>query len=171
MIEIEVAQPNTNFHFRPLQRTVRGRFEMAAVPEPMAKIEASNWPLPIPGQRLGIDREGIGYIIEPLHEAGNAPIREKIEKRGAKLEPAQTLYEAIDLPTWHYWLKRAVDSGLCRIVAGKLPDAIEGTPRKNFILADPGPTAGDKLTAAIEAQTAAFAGLTAAIGELLKARK
>lgn len=159
-LEIEIdGQHNENLHFRPLQRSIRGRFDFNRVAEPMARLKAGDWPTPIPSQRLGVDREGVGYLVEPLHDDKHAATREKIKKRGMELEPKLQVFENIDLPTWYFWLKRAVESGIAKIVSGKLPDRIDGEPRKNFILNEPEQSATDKLTAAIEKQTAMFAKL------------
>ena len=131
----------------------------------MSKIKAHEWPVPIPSQRLGIDPDGNGYIREPLHDGEFAPIKEKIEKMGMKLEPAVQEFPAIDLPTWLFWMQRAVESGLAKVVGGKLPDHIEGKPKMNFVLNEPPTSATDKLTAAIERQTTMFAKLLERLGE------
>ena len=156
VIEVEIdGSHNECLGFRPLPgRTVRGRFDLNRVAEPMARLKSSEWPVPIPGQRLGIDEDGTGYIKEPLHEEAYAPIREKIEKRGLKLEPAVTTFDNVHLPSWLFWLKKAVESGIAKIVAGSLPAKIEGKPRKNFITNEPPVSASDKLTAAIDRQSA-----------------
>jgi hypothetical protein len=171
VVEVEVNVPNTNWHFRPLQRAIRGPFDMAKMNEPLAKIEAANWPLPIPGQRLGIDREGIGYLEEPLHAPAHAAVREKIEKRGMRFEPVLQTFPGIDVVSWHFWLMRAVECGLVTVVKGSLPTAIDATlARKDYINAPAQPTANDRLTAAIEAQTHAFRDLTAAITQLVASK-
>ena len=165
-VEIEIdGSHNENLHFRPLQRAVRGRFDFMRIGEPMAKVQAAQWPTAIPGQRLGIDADGTGYVVEPLHDDEHALIKEKIEKQGMKLEPELQIFDGIHLPSWQYWLKRAVESGLATIVSGKLPDKIEGKPRKNFILAEPDPSPTDKLTVALERQNELFAKLLEKLGE------
>ena len=118
----------------------------------MAMIESTKWPKPIPSQRLGIDLEGLGYIAEPLHDAENAVLREKITKQGAKLEPELQTFSNIDLPTWYFWMKRAVEAGIAKVVKGKLPDKIDGQPRVNFVTNEPTQGPMDALTAAIEKQ-------------------
>jgi hypothetical protein len=76
---------------------------------------------------------------------------------------------AVDLATWVYWTKRAVAAGVARIVDGKLPDSVPGTPRLRFLTtAEPEPI--DRLTAAMDRQTAAFERLTAALTDALAAR-
>ena len=165
-IEIEIdGDRNESLRFRPLQRSIRGRFDLNRIAEPQARLRAAELPLPIPGQRLGIDPSGTGYLIEPLHDEDHATIREKIEKKGMKLEPELTEFPNIDLPTWLYWLKRAVESGIAKITKGKLPDKIDGKPRKNFVMAEPEPSVTDKLTAALEKQSVLFEKLLAKLGE------
>lgn len=165
-VEIEIdGSHNEHLHFRPLQRSVRGRFDFNRIGEPMARIKATEWPLPIPSQRIGIEANGTGYIIEPLHDAEHAPIREKIEKTGKKLEPALQSFDNIHVPSWMYWIQRAVESGIARVVSGKLPAKIEGTPKKSFIFAEPEPSTTDKLTAAIDRQTAVFEKLISVLAD------
>ena len=161
-IEIAVEGPhNENLFFRPLQRAIRGRLDLMKIGEPMAKVKTTEWPDPIPGQRLGIDPDGNGYVAEPLHDDEYATIKEQIEKRGQKLEPDIVEYENIDLPTWLYWIKRAVEDGICKLIKGKLPAKIEGEIRKNFIVSRPKQSEAQSLTAAIERQTQVFERLLA----------
>lgn len=156
-VEIEIDGPcNENLHFRPLQRAVRGRFDLNRVGEPMARMKSVEWPRPIPSQRLGIDADGSGYILEPLHDAENAAMRERIEKQGMKLAPACETFDDVHLPTWLFWIKRAVESGVARVVAGTLPQRIDGTPKRNFIVDRPAQSTGDRLAAAIERQNELF---------------
>lgn len=170
-IELEIdGQYNECLHFRPIQRAVRGRFDMQRIGEPMARVKAQEWAMPIPSQRLGINPDGIGYISEPLHDAEYAPLKEKIEKQGMRLEPKLQTFEGIHLPSWLYWLKQAVASGLARVVKGKLPDVIDGEPRKNFILAAPEQSTADKLTNALTEQTAAFNRLSDALLKVLESK-
>ena len=165
-VEIEIdGSHNEALLFRPLQRSVRGRFDMMRMGEPMARVKATDWPTPIPSQRLGIDADGNGFLCEPLHDDEYVVLKEKIESQGMRLEPAIQEFLDIDVATWQFWLKSAVDSGLAKIVRGKLPDKIDGKPRMNFITNDPEPPAVDKLTAAIEKQTAMFEKLLNKLGE------
>ena len=152
-VELEIdGAGNECLHFRPLERKLRGRLDLTRVKEPLAAVEAQKWPKPIPSQRLGIDAMGIGYLLEPLHDADNTALREKITKQGMGLEPARMTFEGIDLPTWYFWLQRAVESGIAKVISGKLPERIEGKPRMNFVMAEPEPSTSDRLTAAIERQ-------------------
>jgi len=154
-VEIEIDGPqNEALYFPPLKRSIRGRFDMLRVSEPQAKVRASEWPTAIPSQRVGIDDQGTGYIVEPLHDAAHSALREKIQAMPAKLEPAKQEFAA-HAPTWLHFLKLAVESGIARVVKGKLPARIEGTPQTDFICQRE-PSTEDKLTAAIERQTQAF---------------
>ena len=157
-VEVEIGGPlNECLSFRPLPgRLVRGRYDLNRVAEPLAKLKSAEWPVPVPGQRIGVDAEGIGYLAEPLHSPEHKPLREKIERAGMRLEPELTTFEGVDVVSWLYWLKRAVEGGIARVVKGALPDKIDGKPRKNFIMAEPEPSAVDKLTAAIEKQSQLF---------------
>ena len=66
-IEIEIDGPcNERLHFRPLQKSIRGRFDMMRIGEPMAKVKAQEWPTAIASQRLGIGPDGAGYDMEPV---------------------------------------------------------------------------------------------------------
>lgn len=163
-IEIEVDGPhNEKMYFQPISRAIRGRFDFNRLNEPMARIRASAWPVPIPSQRLGIDPDGNGYIIEPLHDEEYAPIKEQIEKKlEMRLEPAITEFENVDLPTWLFWLNAIYETGMVKVTKGKLPAKVEGKPRLDFIVNREQSTE-DKLTEALHAQTEAFNKLTDAL--------
>jgi len=153
-VEIEIdGERNESLYVRPLQRSIRGRFDLNRVGEPMARMKTYRWPVPILSQRIGIDQDGVGYLSEPLHDGAHAPIKERIEKQGQRLEPELQTFANIHQPTWLFWIKRAVQSGLARVVGGSLPDKIDGKPRMNFIVDRPAETTGERLTAAIERQT------------------
>jgi hypothetical protein len=156
-IEIEVDGPyNENLMFRPLQRAIRGRFDLNRVAEPMARMRSAEWPQPIPSQRLGIEADGSAYVLEPLHDEEHAAIKERIERQGMKLPPKCETFDGVDLVTWLFWIKRAVNSGIARVVAGQLPKVIDGVPKMNFIVDRPAQSAGDRLAAAIERQNVLF---------------
>ncbi len=166
VIEIEIdGEHNECLHFRPLQRSIRGRLDLMRIGEPMAKVKTTEFPDPIPGQRLGIDPSGTGYLSEPLHDEEYAPIKERILKKGQELEPELLEFENVDLPTWLFWIKRAVEDGIAKVVKGKLPGKIEGKVKKNFIVSRPEQTQNDKLTAAINKQTQVFEKLLAKMSE------
>src|SRR5262245_21937795 len=128
IIEIEVDTPNNNsLHFLPIGRDIRGRFDYARVAEPQAALERSAFPLGIPSQRLGIDTdEGVGYIVEMLYEPQHKAIRATLERKAFGLPPErETFRVGADTATWLYWMKRAVESGVARLVRGKFPEKIE----------------------------------------------
>jgi hypothetical protein len=153
-LEIEVVGPhNENLFFRPLGRTVRGRFDLNLVKEPLARMKVVDWPQPIPGQRIGVDPvAGEGYIAEPLHDDEHRAARERIAARGQSLPPAREAFPAVDVATWLWWLKTAVERGLARIVKGELPATIKGPVQRSFLLAAPRETREDKLVTALERQ-------------------
>ena len=166
-IEIEVdGKHNEAFHFRPIGRTVRGRFDLSKVSEPLAQMQRGKFPLPIPSQRLGIDIElGEGFIAEPLHEVEHTAIRDVIETRGFKLPAEREAFASVHVPTWIFWIKRAVESGLARVVKGTLPATIEGEPQKSFITKRPEVKTDDRLVAAIERQNELMAALLSQLGK------
>src|SRR5579862_5889127 len=106
-IEVEIdGAANEQLFFAPLQRRIRGKFDLNRVAEPLARMKTREWPQPIPGQRLGIDLEtGQGYLTEPLHESANGAIKERI-LRTAKLGPEREAFASVHVPTWLYWIKR-----------------------------------------------------------------
>lgn len=172
-VEIEVdGQFNECLMFRPIQRQVRGRFDMGRIGEPQAKVKAHEW-LPIPSQRIGINAAGDGYLSEPLHAPEHAALREKIQKLSlGKLEPPVQIFPNVDIATWLFWMKRAVDSGLARVVKGQLPEVIEGKVRKNFLTVESTePSSGEKLTTVLEGLTASFNRLADAILQSNQAKK
>lgn len=160
-LEIEACGPHCeSMRFKPLNRMVRGEFDFNKVCEPMARMEAAKWPSgPVPGQRLGIDEEGVGYIEEPLHKPEFAVLKERLEKKGLKLEPELQTWTDVDQATWLYWLRRAVEAGIARLTKGTLPVKIEGKPRTRFTLNDPKPTAVDRLTESLDRQSRLMAQL------------
>lgn len=152
-LEIEIdGACNEHFHFRPLGRSIRGRFDLVRESEPLAMMSRGQWPMPIPSQRVGIDENCIGYVSEPLHDPEHSATRDKIQSKGMQLPPARETFAAIDVTTWLYWLKRAVESGLAKITKGKLPDKIEGEPQKSFITTRPPVKKEERLAAALEEQ-------------------
>jgi len=154
VIEVEVdSSTNDNLHFAPLQRRVRGRFDYNRDTEPKAKLRTGEWPHPVPGQRIALDlTAGTGSIIEPLREPEARIMREKIERSGMGIAENET-FTGIHVPTWLYWIKRAVESGLARIVNNaKLPDKIDGEPQLSFITR-PRKNPNDRLAEAIDTNT------------------
>lgn len=159
-LEIEIdGKENECLHFRPLQRSIRGRFDFARLREPMSGVMRSAWPEAIPSMRLGIEGAD-GYLLEPLYNDEHKQAREKIELAGMKLADERETFANIDLPTWVFWLRRAIESGIAKIVSGKLPDRVEGTPQLSFItVREPSDTA--RLATAIEQTNVLLAELVA----------
>jgi hypothetical protein len=135
MVEIVIDNScNRNLHFRPLQRTLRGTFDLNRVPEPQARMKATQFPRPIPGMRIAVDADKkTATITDPLHEPEHVAIREKIEARGLKLGPAVERFDNIDANTWLFWMRRAVGSGTCKIVSGSFGVIDEAAARKDFV--------------------------------------
>ncbi|HEV7281329.1 MAG TPA: hypothetical protein VGN57_14095 [Pirellulaceae bacterium] len=150
-VEIEVSGPkNEALIFAPLQRRIRGRFDLGKVAEPSARMRITDYPEAIPGQRLRLDyASGEGAVVEPLHDAKHAALREKIGKRGVRFSPACEAIDSADVATWHFWLRRAVESGHARIVAGAFAEDVPGKPKVSFIT-KPVESSNDKLTAALD---------------------
>ncbi len=138
---------NVNWFFRPLQFSLRGKFDMSRAIDNNARAKSYSAPI-VPGQRLILDIDKrTGTIIEPLRDEANAhivkrigrflghPIKVLLEDDPLQVGPRETVRELTDprdVPTWLYWIRRGVESGCCRIISGKLPDKIEGKPRKVF---------------------------------------
>lgn len=157
-VEIEVSGPrNEQMYFRPLQRNVRGRFDFHKCQD-LDKLLADKWPVPLPGQRLGIDSSGVGYVLEPLHAEEHRALREAIEKLGFKLEPERQEYRVEDENSWAFWIARAVECGIARVTQGTLPKYDRDEAQKNYVIRRE-PERTDKLAAAIQAQTEVFAKL------------
>jgi hypothetical protein len=147
VIEVEVDTPlNNSWHFLPLERTLRGRFDPRRGNPNVARDVQDEFASGIPGQRLGIDLE-TGDAI-----ASDPELAAKITKRKMALPPAQEVFkvEKDNLATWWYWLKRGVESGIVKVLKGKLPDKMDGKVRKRFAVLDQKSEAdkrGDKLLA------------------------
>ena len=90
--------------------------------------------------------------MEPLHDEEHSATREKIERKGMSIAPEKGTFEGVDIDTWAYWIAKAIDAKVARIVSGELPAFDASKARRSFITADePDPT--DRLAAAVEAQT------------------
>src|SRR5882757_5453439 len=106
-VEFDTAN-NANVFFQPLQRTLRGRFDVRRMKD--AGRLFSEWPQPIPGQRLSVNFDsGECEIIEPLWEAPYTATRERIEQRGMKLAPGKESVQAHPA-TLHFWLRELIDA-------------------------------------------------------------
>jgi len=165
VLEIEVdGRCNESLHFRPLGRVIRGKFDFARDLDPQAMMMRSRFPQGyVPGQRLRVDLDTHeAFIIDKAaeHEA----TREAIERKGMKLPPASESVGKVDLPTWLYWMRRAIEAGLAAVTRGAFPHAIEGEPQKYFRSAPPEKSA-------IEQHTEALRENNALMREFLKRQK
>ena len=170
LLEVEVDnEKNHDLFFGPLGRRLRGGYDVhrAAKHDKDAHALATQWPEPVPGQRLALNVETKqGHLIEPLHEDRYAAIREKIaDRKFARLEPAETTFANVDVATWLHHIKCAVEAGVAKVVNGKLPETIEGTPRK-FFHGEQRKSETETLTEAIGKQTAAFERLADSLEKL-----
>lgn len=160
LIEIEPdTATNQELHFTPLGRNIRGRFDYNRVAEPMAAQHTREFPNGIPGQRLTLDLDsGEAAIVEPLHDPAYRDIRQKIEKRGMQLPPERQTFQvdAASQPTWLWWIRNVIESGLAKLTRGTLPEKITGDIRKRFIVneqtKDPRDSRIDKLLALLYAK-------------------
>jgi hypothetical protein len=137
-LEIEINGPrNQNLYFRPLQRSLRGTFDVNRIPEPHARTLVADLPWPIPGLHVVLDFDkGTAAIVEPLYAPEHKVIREKIEAQKMKLGPEREDFQNADLNSWAFWLRRAVANGMAKIVAGSFPAIDEAKARKNFVIAE-----------------------------------
>ena len=178
LLELEIDSPNDGpVFFGPLGRRLRGRFDPVRVVSHDAGAGqlVNQFPKPIPGQRLIVNVDtGEFAVVEPLHEAEFAAIREKIERAQMKLAPPRQEHK-FHLPTVLDWCRRMIEGGCAKVLSGKLPDTIEGEPQELSPLSTRRPSqmqeltkAFDRQSAALERQAAAFEKLVA---ELLKRGK
>lgn len=121
---------NQNLFFRPLSRTLRGRLDFKAMEEDGA-VKLARLYGAIPGQRMSLDDKGNAILEEPLHEQENEQLAAKLKARGNSLPPAREEFQKVDVPSWAYWLRRAIESGHAVILEGELPEA-EGVVRKDY---------------------------------------
>lgn len=163
-VEIEINEAtNASLMFAPLGRRIRGCFEVLRCKEGQSRDLLAKWPQVIPGQRLAIDADGNGLILDPLRSEENSALCEKIKRAGFSLPPAAEKIPGIDLATWLYWMKNAVDCGQAKIISGSFPAKLPGDPKKKFFGRPSAPDPITKLTAAIEKQTEVMGQLLAAV--------
>ncbi|MGE3180937.1 MAG: hypothetical protein AB7N71_04850 [Phycisphaerae bacterium] len=99
-------------------------------------MESGKWPRPIPGVRVVVDPVNrTAAIIEPLHDTEHAATRDRIAAMGLSLPPQREDFSDIDINTWMYWLRRAVESGVASIIKGTFPDIDDAAAQKSFITA------------------------------------
>jgi hypothetical protein len=149
-IEVDNAQ-NRNLFFLPLQRPVRGRLDFGREADPEAIRLTRDFPTPIPGQRIQFDADREeAALLEPLHGEDHRALRELIARKNyGALEPERQVFPVPkdQQPTWFYWLRRAVNAGLARVVRGALPEltAIRGKVKKSWITPERGPDRKDRM--------------------------
>lgn len=172
ILEIEFDGPqNENPVFRPLQRKLRGRFDLNRIKEPQARLKANLFPDPIPGQRIRVNLDnGEAAVVEPLSMPEFEPIRSRYEfddngrKRfrfAPEVEPIN-----VELPTLLYWMRADVNAGTAKVVRGSFPEKIEGKPQRNFYTPRTAPEATTAANA-MAAMAAALAANTEVMGKLL----
>lgn len=182
-VEIEVCGPHgSQLYFAPIGRPLRGFVDFTTARSKSALALRDTWPEPVPGKIIGIDANGRKYVREPLHDKDHAKVRQRILNSGHVLPDEREDFESDTAVTWLYWMRRAVDAGLARVVKGDLPpvDQIEterkatwdnSKPRKDFIFAPPAQTASDKLAEAVEQLASNIADNTAVLKKLLEKLK
>ena len=136
-IEIAVDALDKHLYFPPLSRQIRGTvdFRRIADRDPGALQMSRDWGT-VPGEVLGIDREGKVYVREPLHDAGHKRLKERIERAGMRLQDEVTTFDAADLARVLWTIKRAVDGGIATILKGRLPETMPEDPDKR-VATDP----------------------------------
>jgi len=138
LIEVEIAGPTCgNLLFKPCERVVRGRYEvgLATATDPAAGMVTQKYGGTIPGQVLGLDLDtGRGYVREPLWTEEWRELRARLDHHRFKLEPPEAEFKDVHVPTWVYWLARAVEGGIAKLLKGSLPKShqVDGKPRKVF---------------------------------------
>jgi len=133
-IEVEIDNAkNFDLFFQPLARPLRGRLVMSRIPEPSAAGLARRFADAIPGQRVVLSTgDATATIVEPLRDdSGCATIREKLAKKGFDIPKTET-HEGIDVPTWLFHLRRAVEAGYAKVIRGSLPSGEIKGARKSF---------------------------------------
>lgn len=151
-VSIEVDSPRCgNALFPPADKTVRGRFSFQRVAKHSrdALLRHQEWgEHEFPGQVVAVTEDGkVGLVLEPMHEDQHAVARERLAKRGMKLEPSRQEFPLADDESRRRWLwamKRLVDSGVAKVVSGSFPRDLQAPPPKPS--ADP----LERLTVAIE---------------------
>lgn len=170
LLKVEISGPqNQQVYFQPLMRTLRGRFDLARVPEPNAGKLRTMWPEPIPGQVIELDPlTGQGAIVERLYEPAFAAIRANIEAMGQKLPPEREPF-TLDVPTAIYWIGALIEGGTADVLSGTLPK-LTGVPMTRFHSSEPADPL-TKLQTAFEQQTAMLAKLVESVVQLAAAKK
>lgn len=115
VLEVEIDAPNNRcLSHPPTGESVRGAFRWHRVKDGNAGQAQTAWGDYVPGQVLGIDLDtGEGYIREPLYDTEHEQLREKIKKKNMMLPPQRKTFKA-HIPTWVFWIQRAIEDGLAK---------------------------------------------------------
>lgn len=150
-LEFDTPQ-NASVLVRPLDRKFRGRFDARRAG---CHTLLSDWPLPIPGERLEMTSADNVFVTEPLHSDENAATREAVEAKGYKIGPERQKLENYHLDSLLFYCQELVDSGKASLVSGEIPKP-KGQPKRRFYSSEPVEPM-DRLTSALEKQTAMLA--------------
>lgn len=158
LIQIEVRNGhNAGLLFKPTQTPVRGAIDFRATGDPELYALGMKFPDAVPGQRIVLDVDAKrGAVLEtlnlPEHEGTRNRLADTLKAHSplsGQLKFADSRdYPDVHVPTWLYWMQRAVSSGLAVLVSGDLDVPVEGEPRKDFLHArreDPGQKTVDAL--------------------------
>lgn len=128
VVEIDTPR-NASWLFPPMQKNIRGRFDVLRISEPNAMKLRQEYPEAIPGQRLAVDLAGGECcVIEPLHDPEYAELRQKLAKRYT-IAPGREVVSGADVATWLYWIGKAIDGGIAKVISGKMPSTLPGEPQ------------------------------------------
>ena len=130
IVEIVIDNPNNRrLYFDPLGQSIRGRFDYSRIKERNAAIFTSQFPDGIPGQGLRVDLDSKhGTIVENIHKDRQV---KAILSKHHEIAEDQDVGE-VHVSTWLHWMKRAVENGTAKLVAGKFPDKIDDEPQLTF---------------------------------------
>ncbi|MFH1264348.1 MAG: hypothetical protein ABIK89_01380 [Planctomycetota bacterium] len=137
-IEVEVNGPlNESLTFPPIDRRIRGRLDFTKIPTTQAMAAARKYGNAVPGQILGIDvARSTAWIREPLQSDEHKELREKVaaELECTFAEPIEEfkLQSVNAVSTWLFWMESVVTGNAARLLEGKFPAELPGTPRKDF---------------------------------------
>jgi hypothetical protein len=143
-LTIEVRNKmNAGLHWKPTQTTLRGALDFRATGDPEFFALSMKLPDGVPGQCIRLDTgERRAVIYDPLNLPEHESTRNRLEQTikaasplSGRLKFAESQdFKEVDLPTWVYWLKRAVEAGYAVVLSGNL-DAVkvEGPVRKEFL--------------------------------------
>lgn len=179
-VEVEFCADNgQKVFFKPTRRPERGRIDFAMAKSEHYREMHKVWKEAVPGKIAGVTEEGQKYIRDPLHDKQYSKLAAIMKARGQALPEEREVFASESILTWLFWLRRAVDAGLAKIISGELPSIEqldsrkrrprdERFPRRSFILEEPAeesPT--EHLTKAMEQLSSSVAAQTAVMQQLL----